>query len=94
MFLSKLAKTALSLVVIFLAGFAVFFLVARLSMPLLNTHVKLFENWTSSVLHQPVKIGRIKAWWSGFHPELQLEDVTIFNKNGEKIIFHLNKIAN
>ncbi|MGD9152632.1 MAG: DUF3971 domain-containing protein [Gammaproteobacteria bacterium] len=90
--LSKLAKAALSLIVIFLAGFAVFFLVARLSMPLLNSHVKLFENWTSSLLRQPVKIGYVRAWWSGLHPELQLEDVTIFNTDKKQIIFHLNKL--
>lgn len=92
MFLSKLAKTALSLIVIFLAGVAVFFLAARLSMPLLNSHVKLFENWASNFVHQPVKIGRISAWWSGVHPELQLEDVVIFNKDKKQIIFHLNKL--
>ncbi|MGD9108158.1 MAG: YhdP family protein [Gammaproteobacteria bacterium] len=90
--LSKLAKTALSLMVIFLVGFAVFFLIARLSMPLLNSHVKLFENWASNLVHQPVTIGRVSAWWSGVHPELRLDDVTIFNNDKKQVVFHLNKL--
>jgi len=92
MLFHKLRKIILIFVAVTLMVFAILITGARVLTPYLNSHVQIFENWTGNLLHQPVKIGKLTAWWSGFHPELRLNNVDIFDVDKKHRIFHLSKL--
>ena len=57
--------------------FAVLNSVTRLLTPILNDHKTDFERIAGSLLMTPVKIGRVRAAWQGYQPEIALDEVRI-----------------
>ena len=66
--------------------------VARLVTPVLNQHRADFEVWASKILERPVKIGRVRAWWEGFEPELKLENVSVYDSKHQKIAIQIDDL--
>ncbi len=65
---------------------------ARGLTPLLNQHKAKFEHWASRLLGEPVKVGRLSAWWEGFQPDIRFDDVQILNQKKTKTQLRINEL--
>jgi len=70
---------------------AILVISARALTPLLNAHKHSFEVLVGKILGTPVKIGKLHAWWQGFHPDLKLEQVSIYNPQ-HKLLLHIQSL--
>lgn len=70
---------------------AFIFTLTRAFTPLLNSHRAMFERFTSTLVHNPVSIGRIAIDWSGFQPEILLKNVTIYHANTKNEFLHIQR---
>ena len=77
---------------IFVAIVAIFMTTARLVTPLLNSHISKFEHWTSVVLGVPVKIERVDAWWSGFHPDLEFQNISVLTQDHKNVVLRVKRL--
>ena len=76
--------------VIILAATAVS--IARLSMPLLNSHRADFEKWASDLLQTPVTMTQVHISWYHFEPILVFQKIAIIDKKTSKPAFEIHKL--
>lgn len=60
--------------------------------PYLNDHKAEFETWGSQLLKTPISIGHVSVAWSRLEPEIELNNVTILNKETNKPTFAIRRV--
>lgn len=60
--------------------------------PLLDKHRADFEQYASSMLDMPVKIGNVHVSWFQYQPAISLNDVTLFNKETKAASLHIKNV--
>ena len=55
-------------------------------LPQISQHTPAIERLVSQAVGERVSIGRIEAGWHGLHPELQLSEVRIFDREGRAVL--------
>src|SRR3990167_5773622 len=73
--------------------FAILINVARIITPALDQKRVFFEKWASHALHQPVRIGQVRAWWHGFEPMIRFEQVNILSPTTHQSMIHVKSLA-
>jgi len=80
-------------VAILILLFAVAINIARIITPALDHKREFFEKWASQALHQPVQIGRVRAWWFGFEPMIRFDEVNILSPKSHRPVIHVRELA-
>ena len=83
----KMAITT-SVVLIIVAG--VLLAVARMLSPMAGQFRGDLEVWASAAAGQPVKIGVLKADWSGLMLQIRLSDVRVYDVRGERVLLRFS----
>ena len=91
-FLVKSLKWLFLLIAAAIIFMAVLVNVARLVVPVLNQKRDFFQHWAGQALHNPVKIGKIKASWRGFSPVLTFNRVLILNSHTGQPVMHIDEL--
>lgn len=73
-------------------GLALLISVTRLLIPFVPDYQPRIETWLSEQLHMPVKVGTINAYWRGFHPVIQFENIVFYHQEQKKQTA-INKIS-
>lgn len=64
--------------------------VARLLSPMAGQFRGDIEVWASAAAGQPVKIGALKADWSGLLPQIRLTDVHVYDVQGARVLLRFS----
>lgn len=67
-------------------------MVGRAITPTINRHLPDLENWTSDLLHVPVKIGHVYLSWAGYQPGLTFDEVKILDKTTLQPVVDIHRI--